>query len=117
MANEKIMDYLENALNNEYIDADMKVMLENHIPRLAKLARENVVSVSPAEAYQYDYNYYGLLRKKNIDYRIHWLTMRCNGRMDPNASCIDVREIAIPPMGEVERILSYWRTTKNKGLL
>ena len=110
-------DYLDNSLDNEYIDAEIRVILENHLPQLKKEAKKNVIQVTPAEAYQYDYNYYGLLRKKNIDYRLHWLTLRCNDRIDPSASCKDVREICVPSIEDVNRMLSYWRSTQSKGML
>lgn len=104
-------------LDNDYVDEALRTILENHLPRLKKLAENNIIEVTPAEAYKYDYNYYGLLRYKNVDYRIHWLTLRVNDRVNPDASCIEVRQIKVPPIEEVTRLLNYHKSTRNKGML
>ena len=110
-------EQVNNLIDDEFINDEIRVILENHLPRLKELAKENVIPVTPAEAYKYDYDYYNLLRYKNVDYRLHWLTMRCNDRIDPNASCIGVKEIRVPPMDEVKRLIMYHKAMKSKGML
>ena len=111
-------EYVGNLIDDEYINADLRVVLENHMPRLKEMARQTqAIVVSPAEAYKYDYDYYNLLRYKGVDFRLHWLTMRCNDRINPNAPCKEVREIYVPPFDEVDRFLKYLKATRNKGLL
>lgn len=111
-------EYVGNLIDDEYINADLRVILENHMPRLKNIARNNSpITVSPAEAYKYNYDYYNLLRYKGVDFRLHWLTMRINDRINPNGECSDVREIYVAPFNEVDRFLRHLKATKSKGML
>ena len=94
----------------DYTDDDFKVVLENHLPRLKSLCY--TVKIAPAEAYKYDYDFYNLLRYKNIDYRLHWITLRCNDRLDPYSKCSELKSILVPPMEEIQRLLLYHRSMK-----
>lgn len=102
--------------DNDFNDPDFRVIIENHLERLKVLARDTVIKVAPVEALKYNYDYYSLLAYKGVSYQMHWITMRCNGRVNPYAEGLDIREIITPPVTEIQRLMSYHQLLNNKKI-
>lgn len=101
--------------NRNYDHPDFRVILELNLGPITRAAMlETPKVVTPAEALKYNYKYLHLLRYKGVDYRIHWLTMRVNGILNPHANILHVRHIFIPEIDYVNDLMNKFRASQEK---
>jgi hypothetical protein len=99
-----------NTTNNFYLNEEFKAVIEDHLELLKNSDTNVYCEITPNEAYRFEYDFYGLLRHKGIDYRFHWIVLRMNDRISPYASCKDLTMIIVPSSTQINDILEYERT-------
>lgn len=89
-------------------------VLESHVDYLRKSTKTSTYQVDKDIAYIYQGDFYGYLSFRNVNQRLHWITMRVNGYYSSFEFKPTVSSILVPSSQDIELIrLSYM----NSGLL
>mgnify|MGYP001325834188 CR=1 FL=1 len=93
-----------------YYSADMRVMLELHIPYLLANQRSTLIPIDPNDAHRYEYDLAGLLLKYSVPAQLHWIVMRLNNMTSPIEFTSAVTGLYIPDPNVIERLKSIQTT-------
>lgn len=66
-----------------YYDPEFRQIYEDHLPLLLATPGAATITIEPAIAYKYRYDFYGLLAEKGISEPLRWPTLRLNGYRNP----------------------------------
>lgn len=95
---------------SSYYDPNFRKVLEDHMTYLRLNSRQR--SIEPGLAHRYENDFYGLLVYLGIPHEYHWLVMRMAGLNAPEEATGALRAILLPDEQRVERLRSYYNTTK-----
>jgi len=89
---------------------DFKTVIEDHLNYLKNLNDTQVYILEQALVYRYEYDFYKILTAIKVDKRLHWVTLRMNGRINPFEKCSNLSTILIPSFSSVSELLNTHRT-------
>lgn len=86
-------------------------ILEDHLPLIIKSQHSLVMDVDMLTALHYKNNFYGLLTEMKLDYKYHWIIMRCNNILNPLSFTGEMTKLLHPDLNYVDNLFNTWRTT------
>lgn len=92
-----------------------KTVIEDHLNYLKNLEDNQVYVLQPALVYRYEYDFYKILTAIHVDKRLHWVTLRMNGRINPFENCSNLNTILVPSFSSISELLNIHRT-KTKAM-
>lgn len=95
-----------------YYDAGFRVVLEDHMNFLRTSPTTTVLVIPPGEAWKFEFDLYGLLRKYGVAPHLHWLTMRMNKMTSPEEFTADIEQLLIPDQVVVSRLQQSHQTSR-----
>jgi hypothetical protein len=88
-------------------------VLEDHLTYLRTHEDTTVVSVANQEAERWAGDLNGFLFSKNVDARLHFITMRLSGMVAPSDFGVDINTLTIPSAKVINTIRKIENTRKN----
>ena len=79
--------------------------LENHLELIKNSPSVTTITINEQDRIRFHFDFYGLLRKYNVDPQFWWITMRCNGFHAPHDYGGMFDEIIIPDQKELNLLL------------
>lgn len=96
-----------------YYTEGFRSVLEDHMTLLRNHPTTSLVTVSPADAYHYNHNLYGVLQKMKVPMYLHWVIMRMNNWTSPRVFHLDVTSLLFPDMTLISQIQQSY-SSKNR---
>lgn len=97
-----------------YYTPQWRQMIETHLLWLRQRTDNQVLTVTPAQAYRYEGDLMGLLTEMRVAPVYHWLIMRMNGWDAPTDYTSDIQTLVLPNYQVVEQLTNVHRTTMAK---
>lgn len=95
-----------------YYDVGFRAVLEDHMAQLRISGSTRALNVPPGDAYRYEYDFYGFLRRWGVPTHLHWVTLRLNHFTDPSEFGPETQIVLIPSLEVCERIRQSHMTTR-----
>lgn len=95
-----------------YYDPAFRAVLEDHLSYLRALSSTQQLSVSPGEAYRFEFDLNGLLAKYGVPPYLHWVTMRVNGYTAPEEFTRDAVRVLVPSQKVIDQIRQSHQTSR-----
>lgn len=99
--------------SDKYYTPEFMAVLEDHLTYLRTHEDTVVLSVSNAEAERWSGDLYGYLLTRNVDARLHYVTMRLSGMSSPYDFGTEITTISVPSPVLVNSIRKIENTRKN----
>lgn len=87
-----------------YYSTGFRNTLESYIPTILSRPDTVIVNLDPHDVYEYEFDFYGLLRVAGIPERLRWIVMRLNGIHSPTNFPTDISSVYVPSDSFIERI-------------
>ena len=97
-----------------YYDPAFRLMLESHMSYLRQRPSIRVLDIDNHDAYKYEGDLAGLLRKYSIPPHLHWVIMRLNDMDSPALYTADMTQLIILPETEIKSLAAVFRTSNKK---
>lgn len=107
----RLVETLLNSVDTDYSNGKFRLVLEDHLPLIVRSDKTHYLDVSPDEAQHYVNNFYGLLTAMRIEYKYHWIIMRCNGYTNPHDFDGVMGKLLYPDVSMIDSLYGTWRTT------
>lgn len=99
-----------------YYNENFRVVIEDHMTYLRNDPQSYYQNVTPAQAYKFEGDFFGLLDQLNQPPQFHWIIMRMNKLTSPVYSQDTITQILVPSAAVVERIrATYMNVNKIKN--
>jgi hypothetical protein len=95
-----------------YYEANLRVVLEDHLTFLRQHPSTVQLNVTEGDAYRFEYDLYGFLRRFGVTGQVHWLVMRMNHMTDPSEFGPQYTELLVPSEQTVGQIVQSHQTTR-----
>ena len=95
-----------------YYDFNFRVVLESHLTYFRNNVTTKSQPIIPNDAYRFEGDLYGLLRRLGISSEYHWLIMRVNDFTSPQETTSELKSILVPDPSAVEKIRQLFMITQ-----
>jgi hypothetical protein len=92
-----------------YYDERFRNMFEDHIEFVRRHETTDTVEISPADAYSYEGDLYGLLHKYGSPRELHWVIMRVNGYSSPMEYVHEHTSLILPSKTVIDDLVRVFR--------
>lgn len=91
-----------------YYSDSFRAVIEDHMTFLRTHPQTYRKSVTSAQAYKFEGDFFGLLQEINEPSQFHWIILRMNKLTSPVYSTDDITSILVPSGDVVERLRSVY---------
>ena len=95
-----------------FYDEKFRMVVEDHMTYLRTHPNTTMVTVTPMQAYKYEFDMIGLLSSLGIPLKLHWVIIRMNHLSSLTHVPKDLTQILIPP----DRVFGQIRQTHEASL-
>lgn len=91
-----------------FYNSEFRHVFEDHCSVFRDSASTRIEYIDPALAFQFEFDFYMLLKAKGIPNHLHWYVLRLTGFHDPYQSNRNLSMIFVPNEAELTILYSQW---------